>query len=76
LAGIYTSIIAKTPIKTPFLGVFLCLIATKKPPPEGQKIPTKDTHPAKPKNTLFLALGVHLGVQLGVHFWAIFRVVK
>jgi len=27
LAGIYTSIIAKTPIKTPFLGVFLCLIA-------------------------------------------------
>nr|DAN68545.1 MAG TPA: hypothetical protein [Caudoviricetes sp.] len=54
----------------------MCLIATEKPLPEGQKIAPKGTHPAKTKNTLFLALGVHLGVQLGVHFWAIFRVVK
>ena len=76
MAGIYTSIIAKTPINTPFLGVFLCLIATEKPPPEGQKIPTKDTHPAEPKNTLFLALGRQLGGQLGGHFLAIFWVVK
>lgn len=55
---------------------FMSYSYCKKPPPEGLKIPPKGTHPPKPKNTLFLVLGGHLGGQLGGHFLAIFRVVE
>nr|DAK29819.1 MAG TPA: hypothetical protein [Caudoviricetes sp.] len=47
MAGIYTSVIAKTPINTPFLGVFLCLIATAKATSRGPENSHKRHSPSK-----------------------------
>nr|DAP01805.1 MAG TPA: hypothetical protein [Caudoviricetes sp.] len=45
--GIYTPIITKTPINTPFLGVFLYLIATAKATSRGPENTHKRHSPSK-----------------------------
>ncbi len=72
MVGIYTLIITKTLINTPFLGVFLCFIVTVKATSRGVENTLKRYPLSNAQKHPLKKLGMQLGTQLGTHlriFW-------